>query len=92
MFFRIKVDGKEMRLRTSSPQKLMVRIYATEAEGMNFGCGITPPPAKVIVTYRPTTKGAKNTQGEAIALEFVPKAFELKQTILGNKILIFARF
>lgn len=77
MIFRVKIDGQDLALRTDSPNNVKIMMFTPDAAGMQFGCGVKPPPINVVITYRPTEKSDKKIQGEIVALEYVPESFEL---------------
>ncbi len=73
--FRVEIGGKELKLKTNSPEKLDIRMFTPDMVGTQFGCGVKIPPVDVVITYRPIDSG--KYQGEIIALEFVPNKFDL---------------
>lgn len=73
--FRVEIGGKELKLKTNSPEKLDIKMFTSDMAGTQFGCGMKLPPVDVIITYRPSDSG--KYQGEIIALEFVPSKFDL---------------
>lgn len=77
MFFRVNVEGKLMRFRTDSPETLRIRIFTSDANAIEIGCGAKPSGAKSVITYRPNEKPSKKSNGEAVSVEFVPQDFQL---------------
>jgi hypothetical protein len=52
--------------------------YTADVSG-EITCGVRKREDVVIVTYKPTRAARASVDGTAIALEFVPKDFKLKQ-------------
>lgn len=76
MIFRVKIGEQSLSLKTNSPNDVSITYFTRDAAGMQFGCGIKPPPIKAVITFRPDKKDSN--KGEIVALEFVPKDFELE--------------
>lgn len=57
--------------------QLKIIAFTQDAAGVQFGCGASLPNVSAVVTYRPTTEKKSKFAGDLIAVEFVPKSFEL---------------
>ncbi len=73
--FRIKIGEQIFKLKTKNPQNVMIRGFTRDMGQIQLRCGFKFPSVTTVFTYRPDNK--KEDEGEAIALEFVPKGFEL---------------
>jgi tetratricopeptide (TPR) repeat protein len=75
--FVVNIGGQSLKLKTKSPQDVKMMAFTPEASGLQFNCGVKFPPISTIITYRPNADGKGKTNGEIVALEFVPKSFKL---------------
>jgi tetratricopeptide (TPR) repeat protein len=75
VIFHVKIGDQRLKLKTDSPQNVMIRGFTTQMEQIKLGCGAKFPPIKTVITYRPAEKNSD--EGEAVALEFVPDDFEM---------------
>ncbi len=73
VFFYAKIGTQPLKLKAKSPQDVKIMTFTSDAGGLQFGCGVKPPPLPAVITYRPKDKDG----GEIVALEFVPKSFKL---------------
>lgn len=77
--FRIRVGESLLNLHASDFESVDISTYTPDVSG-NINCGPRKPENTVVVTYRPTAAGTRaRFDGDAIALEFVPRDFQLKQ-------------
>ncbi|MEA2173566.1 MAG: hypothetical protein QOD00_1158 [Blastocatellia bacterium] len=76
--FNFKAGERALNLRTDNFTHLTFISYTTEIAG-DISCGARQPANNVVVTYRPAKDPRTKTDGEIIAIEFVPKDFELKK-------------
>jgi tetratricopeptide (TPR) repeat protein len=79
IFFTVKTDDKTMRLRSNSFDVLHLISFDEEFVNTEFGCGTLKKEAFAVITYRPAENAKNKTQGELIAIEFMPKNFTLTQ-------------
>ncbi|HSQ25271.1 MAG TPA: tetratricopeptide repeat protein [Pyrinomonadaceae bacterium] len=79
-YFSIQAADRVYRIRSTALQRVQLTAY-TPAPA-NVSCGPRKTPENVVLTYRPTSdpKDAKaKIEGDAIAVELVPKDFTLKK-------------
>lgn len=79
-YFSIQAADRVYRIRSTALQRVQLTAY-TPAPA-NVSCGPRKTPENVVLTYRPTSdpKDAKaKIDGDAIAVELVPKDFTLKK-------------
>ncbi len=77
MFFHLKTGAQILKLNAVSPQSVQLRSYTAEAQEIQFGCGLKQVDIPVVFTYKATPNQKNKTNGEIVALEFVPKSFTL---------------
>lgn len=75
--FFVNVNSQVLKLKTKSPRDVQIKGFTPEVSGLQFGCGVKFPPISTVITYRPNADGKAKTDGEIVALEFVPKSFKL---------------
>lgn len=68
----VETDGRTLQLRSDSPSSIRFVTYTAEVRGQ-ITCGERTPQSPVLVTYRPLKRPAGQSDGEVIAVEFVPK-------------------
>lgn len=73
-----KAGDLALKLRTADFTHVEFRAYAVEM-GSEISCGKRNPANDVVVTYRPGKDPRTRTDGEVVAVEFVPKEFELEK-------------
>jgi tetratricopeptide (TPR) repeat protein len=79
-YFNIQAADRMYRIRAAVLQRVQLTAY-TPTTG-NVTCGPRKEPENVVITFRPTTdpKDTKaKVDGDAIAVELVPKDFSLKK-------------
>ena len=78
--FQVSSGERTLKLRAVNLGGLHITAFSQEAGGQ-IGCGPRKPESHVVVTYRPArdARAAAKTDGDLVALEFVPAAFVLKQ-------------
>jgi tetratricopeptide (TPR) repeat protein len=77
--FTIRVGEGLITLHVEKFEDMDISTYTTDVGG-EITCGPRKLENVVIVTYRPSTGGrSKGLDGEAVALEFVPKEFVLEK-------------
>ena len=80
-YFIVQVAGRVYKIRATSLERITLIAYTKEAGGQ-LGCGTRKTPENVVITFRPVTD-AKDQKakidGDAIAVEIVPKDFVLKK-------------
>ncbi|HWT01005.1 MAG TPA: DUF1570 domain-containing protein [Pyrinomonadaceae bacterium] len=68
----IETDGRTLRLRNESLSGIRFVTYTAEVRGQ-MTCGERTPESPVLVTYRPPKRADAQSDGEAVAVEFMPK-------------------
>jgi hypothetical protein len=79
-YFNVQAADRMYRIRAAVLQRVQLTAY-TPTTG-NVMCGPRKEPENVVITFRPTTdpKDTKaKVDGDAIAVELVPKDFSLKK-------------
>ena len=74
--FQVRAGGRIFKLHTADFEHVDVTAFTTDVSG-EINCGPRKTENSVIITYSPAKVGSK-VDGEASALEFVPKTFVLK--------------
>ena len=77
MFFVIKHAGGSLRLKSPPPGQLQITTFTPDAGGLQFGCGTGYPALQAIVTYRPIQDKKGKHAGDLVALEYVPRTYQL---------------
>lgn len=77
MFFHLRTETQTLRLRSSSPQSLMIMVFVKDLEGVQFGCQLKEIEFPVVFIYSDKPDQKAKTAGEIISLGFVPKSFVL---------------
>lgn len=76
--FNFNTPAGVIKLKAPEQQnQLKIVAFTQDASGVQFGCGASLPNVSAVVTYRPATEKKSKTAGDLIAVEFVPKSFEL---------------
>ncbi|HYJ46377.1 MAG TPA: tetratricopeptide repeat protein, partial [Pyrinomonadaceae bacterium] len=76
--FIIKVGEQLIKLRTTNFNGIQFTTYTPDVAG-DISCGARNPANDVVVTFRPTTESRAKFTGDVVAVDFVPKDFELKK-------------
>ncbi|MGI9054774.1 MAG: tetratricopeptide repeat protein, partial [Pyrinomonadaceae bacterium] len=76
IFFIVKAGERTLKLKTDAPQNVRIAAFTQSAGAMQFGCGVKLPSLPAVVTYRPSADAKDKSNGEIVALEFVPEGFE----------------
>ncbi len=75
--FNIKVGERILKLHSADFASVNFMAYTPDAGG-EINCGQRNPANAVVVTYRPAKDARTKVDGEIVAIDFVPKDFELK--------------
>lgn len=78
-FFTIQASDRSYRIRATALQQVQLTAY-TQAPA-EVSCGVRKNPENTVLTFRPATDpkdGRAKIDGDAIAVELVPKDFKLK--------------
>ncbi|MBC7900815.1 MAG: tetratricopeptide repeat protein [Saprospiraceae bacterium] len=78
-FFFFRTDAALLKLSNPTPQTLPMKAFTQDIENLQIGCGMTAVEIPVIITYKEIPDKKTKTNGELIALEFVPKSFVLEK-------------
>jgi tetratricopeptide (TPR) repeat protein len=76
--FHVRAGGRVLKLRSAGFDGLHIMAFTQEAGGQ-ITCGARQSESNVVVTYRAASDARAKSDGEMVALEFVPAAFVLKQ-------------
>ena len=79
MFFHLKTQTQVFKLATASPQSIQIKAFTPEVEQIQIGCNLKQVDIPVVFTYKPTSDPKAKSNGEIVALEFVPKSFILEK-------------
>ncbi len=78
MFFYLKTGAQQIfKLSAASPQAIQIRGFTPEIEQLQLGCTMKNVDIPVVFTYKENTETKAKSNGELIALEFVPRSFTL---------------
>lgn len=76
-FYVVRHTSGTLRLKAPASGKLHLMAFTQDANGMQFGCGMGYPALQAIVTYRPSQDKKGKNNGDLVALEYVPRSFQL---------------
>ncbi len=79
MFFHLKTQTQTFKLAAVSPQSIQMRAFTPEAAQIQFGCNLKQVDIPVVFTYKENSDPKAKSNGEIVALEFVPKSFILEK-------------
>ncbi len=79
MFFFFKTETQTLKLASSSPQAIQMQAFTKEVEQLQFGCSLKQVDIPVVFTYKQESNPKAKSNGELIAMEFVPKSFILEK-------------
>lgn len=77
IFFVLRTAERLLKLHAGGFEQMDIRTFTRDVAG-EITCGPRKPENPVVVTFLPANAGRK-VDGEATALEFVPKDFQLKK-------------
>lgn len=78
IFFVIRTTAKTYRLLNSSPESLRIGVFTPDMAQMQFGCTLKPIDVPAVFNYSDKPDAKLKSDGEIIALTFVPKGFTLE--------------
>ena len=76
--FIVKVGERLLKLRAVDLNNIQFTTFTPDVSG-DMTCGARNPANPVVVTFRPAKAASAKFDGEPIAIEFVPKNFEMKK-------------
>jgi tetratricopeptide (TPR) repeat protein len=76
--FIVKVGERQLKLRAVNFDNIYFATYTPEVAG-EIRCGARNPANHAVITFRPAKEARAKFDGEPVAVEFVPKDFELKR-------------
>jgi len=79
MFFFIKNQTQIFKLAAATPQAIQVRAFTPDIEQLQIGCAMKQVDIPVIFTFKENSDSKAKSNGDLIALEFVPKSFVLEK-------------
>jgi tetratricopeptide (TPR) repeat protein len=78
-FFYLKTGAQTFKLSAATPQSVSIRGFTPEIEQLQLGCTMKNVDIPVVFTYKEKPDPKAKSNGELIALEFVPKSFVLEK-------------
>jgi len=78
LVFTFEAGGRTLRLTSRDFDGLQIVAYTPQA-GSQLSCGPRKLQSRAVVTYRAAAGGRAKSDGEIVALEFVPENFKLRQ-------------
>jgi tetratricopeptide (TPR) repeat protein len=79
MFFHLKTQTQTFKLAAGSPQSIQIKAFTPDAMQVQLGCNLKQVDVPIVFTYKPTSDSKTKSNGEIVALEFVPKSFVLEK-------------
>ena len=79
IFFYLKTDTQPLKLSASSFEAIKMQAFTPDVEGVQFGCNLKQLDVAVVFTYKHNSDPKAKSNGEIVALEFVPKSFILEK-------------
>lgn len=76
--FTLREGENLLKLHATDFKELDISTYSTDVSG-EIACGPRKVESSVVVTFRAAKDAAAKVAGELVALEFVPKGFQLKR-------------
>jgi len=74
--FQVRTGDRVLKLHTDNFERMDIKAFTPDVGG-EISCGPRKPENPVVITYVPA-RDTRKVDGEAAALEFVPKNFTLK--------------
>ena len=75
----VTVGERTLKLHNNSLRRIIFLTYVPEIKGQ-LACGTRTPANNAIITYRPSHNASAGSDGEAIAIEFIPdEEFDLEK-------------
>jgi tetratricopeptide (TPR) repeat protein len=76
--FTVRVQEALIKLHAANFEDVDISTYTTDVGG-EISCGVRKPENPVVITYLPSAGARRGLEGQAVAIEFVPRDFVLKQ-------------
>ncbi len=76
IIFTLKVADRVLKFSARKFEDLAITTFTGEVSG-ELTCGARKTPEWIILTYKPAPNTRAKTEGEPVAIEFVPKDFKL---------------
>jgi tetratricopeptide (TPR) repeat protein len=70
---RVEAGGRTLVLRAADLRDVRFVTYTANVKTGRLTCGVRQPADPVLVTYRPKRDGRAGSDGEALAVEFIPE-------------------
>jgi tetratricopeptide (TPR) repeat protein len=70
---RVESGARTLNLRAPDLGDIRFVTYTTAVKTGRLACGVRDPANLVLVTFRPKRDGAQDSDGEAVAVEFIPE-------------------
>ena len=75
--FTVRIDDRQVKLRTDGFQNVVIVAFSADAGG-EITCGPRKPENAVVICYVPNADRRSKVEGTVKSIEFVPKDFKLK--------------
>jgi hypothetical protein len=76
--FTVQAGARTLKLHAANFNAVQYKTYTPEVSG-DISCGVRNPANNVVVTFRPAKEARAKFDGDVVAVEFVPKDFQLKK-------------
>jgi tetratricopeptide (TPR) repeat protein len=76
IIFNMKAADRVLKFSARKLEDLTITTFTGEVSG-ELTCGVRKTPEWIILTYKPAPNTRAKTEGEPVAIEFVPKDFKL---------------
>ncbi|HEX8887728.1 MAG TPA: tetratricopeptide repeat protein [Pyrinomonadaceae bacterium] len=76
--FVVKVGDQLLKLRTTNFNGIQFTTFTPDVAG-DITCGARNPANDIVITFRPAKEARAKFNGDVVAIDFVPKDFELKK-------------
>jgi hypothetical protein len=73
------IDGSHQRFVSNSPASVKVAWFSAGNSQVSLACGSRPMAPNVLFTYRTPENFTGSTDGDLVALEFVPEGFAIRR-------------
>ena len=78
VFYNFKTGDHVLRLLSTNPQSVQVRLFTRDLDGIQFGCALKPMDTPAVFIYSDKPDDKLKTAGEIVSIDIVPKTFVLE--------------
>ena len=75
--FSVKADNKILKFQAPDFDALFLMSFSSDASDVEIGCDTVKKDIFAVVTYRPNENAKLKSDGEIVAIEFMPESFKL---------------